>query len=229
MKRFIAICLVVLLSLALPLTVMAAELTSCTVTADSVAGAPGETVTVAVRIADNPGFTNFAIALDYDREHLTLKSIETKDGATSYLCGSNVSINKTWDADEKEYGFVVSASADPVKENGILFTVTFEIAADFVGEAQVTPVVKYIRNNEAVFSIFEEIRATVTSGTVTSVLVGDVNGDGIIEYNDVMMAYKAFLGEAELTTEQLAVVDTNRNGTVEEAEYQAIYQIYIGG
>ena len=229
MKKIIAVTLAVLLSLALPLTVMAAELTSCTVTADSVAGAPGEMVTVAVRIADNPGFTNFAIALDYDHEQLTLKSIETKDGATPYLCGSNVSINKAWDADEKEYGFVVSASADPVKEDGILFTVTFEIAADFVGEAQVTPVVQYIRNNEAVFSIFEEIHATVVAGTVISVLVGDVNGDGIIEYNDVMLAYKAFLGEAELTTEQLAVVDTNRNGTVEEAEYQAIYQIYIGG
>lgn len=229
MKKFIALFLVVLLSLALPLTVMAAELTSCTVTAESVAGAPGETVTVEVRIADNPGFTNFAIALDYDREHLTLKSIETKDGNNPYLCGSNVSINKTWDEEEKEYGFVVSASADPVKENGILFTVTFEIAADFVGEAQVTPVVQYIRNNEAVFYIFEEIHGAVTPGTVASVLVGDVNGDGIIEYNDVMLTYKAFLGEAELTPEQMAVVDTNRNGTVEEAEYQAIYQIYIGG
>lgn len=229
MKKFIGILLAVLLSLALPLTVMAAELTSCTVTADSVAGAPGETVTVAVRIADNSGFTNFAIALDYDREHLTLKSIETKDDDTPYRCGSNVSINKAWDEDEKEYGFVVSASADPVKENGILFTVTFEIAADFVGEAQVTPVVQYIRNNEAVFSIFEEIHATVTDGTVTSVLVGDVNGDGIIEYDDVMLVYKAFLGEAELTAQQMGVVDSNRNGTVEEAEYQAIYQIYIGG
>ena len=229
MKKFIAVTLAVLLSLALPLGVMAAELTSCTVTADSVAGEPGETVTVAVKIADNPGFTNFAIALDYDREHLTLKSIETQNGDDPYLCGSNVSINKTWDENEKEYGFVVSASADPVKENGILFTVTFEIAADFVGEAQVTPVVQYIRNNEAVFSIFEEIHATVTAGMITSVLVGDVNGDGIIEYNDVMMAYKAFLGETELTAEQMAVVDTNRNGTVEEAEYQAIYQIYIGG
>ena len=229
MKKFIAVTLAVLLSLALPLGVMAAELTSCTVTADSVAGEPGETVTVAVKIADNPGFTNFAIALDYDREHLILKSIETQNGDDPYLCGSNVSINKTWDENEREYGFVVSASADPVKENGILFTVTFEIAADFVGEAQVTPVVQYIRNNEAVFSIFEEIHATVTAGMITSVLVGDVNGDGIIEYNDVMMAYKAFLGETELTAEQMAVVDTNRNGTVEEAEYQAIYQIYIGG
>jgi len=229
MKKFIAFFLAVLLSLAIPFQVLAAELTSCTVTAESAAGAPSEEVTVEVRIGDNPGFTNFAIALDYDREHLTLKRINTKDGSTPYLCGSNVSINEVWDAEEKEYGFVVSASADPVKEDGILFTVTFEIAADFVGVAQVTPVVQYIRNNEAVFSIFEQINGVVTAGTVTSVLVGDVNGDGIIEYNDVMLAYKAFLGEAELTEEQLAVVDSDRSGTIEEAEYQAIYQIYIGG
>lgn len=229
MKKFIAFFLAVLLSLAIPFQVLAAELTSCTVTAESAAGAPGEEVTVEVRIGDNPGFTNFAVALDYDREHLTLKRINTKDGSTPYLCGSNVSINEVWDAEEKQYGFVVSASADPVKEDGILFTVTFEIAADFVGVAQVTPVVQYIRNNEAVFSIFEQINGVVTAGTITSVLVGDVNGDGIIEYNDVMLAYKAFLGEAELTEEQLAVVDTNRNGTIEEAEYHAIYQIYIGG
>ena len=229
MKKFIAITLAVLLSLAIPFQVLAAELTSCTVTAESAAGAPGEEVTVEVKIGDNPGFTNFAIALDYDREHLILKSINTKDGGTPYLCGSNVSINEVWDAEEKEYGFVVSASADPVKENGILFTVTFEIAADFAGETQVTPVVQYIRNNEAVFSIFEQINGVVTAGTITSVLVGDVNSDGIIEYNDVMLAYKAFLGEAELTQEQMAVVDTNRNGTIEEAEYQTIYTIYIGG
>ena len=233
MKKIIAVTLAILLTLALPLGVMAAKLTSCTVTVDSVAGEPGETVTVAVKLADNPGFTNFAIALNYDREHLILQSIETKNGDASYLCGSNVSVNKTWDESEMEYGFVVSASADPVKENGILFTVTFEIAADFLGETQITPVVQYIRNNEAVFSIFEEIRANVAIGTITSVLVGnvhgDVNGDGIIEYNDVMLAYQAFLGKSELAPEQMIVVDTNRNGTVEEAEYQAIYQIYIGG
>ena len=199
MKKIIGILLAVLLSLVLPLSVLATELTSCTVAAESVAGAPGEEVTVEVRIGDDPGFTNFAIALDYDREHLTLKSINTTDGNTPYLCGSNVSINEVWDAEEKEYGFVVSASADAVKENGVLFAVTFEIAADFVGEAQVTPVGQYIRNYEAVFSIFEQIHAAVTAGTVTSVLVGDVNGDGIIEYNDVMLAYKAFLGDAELT------------------------------
>ena len=229
MKKFIALFLVALLSLALPLSVLATELTSCTVTAESVVGAPGEEVTVEVRIGDNPGFTNFAIALDYDCQYLSLKSINIEDGGTPYLCGSIVSINALWDEEEKEYGFVVSASADPVKENGVLFTVTFEVAADFVSETEVTPIVRYIRNNEAVFSVFEEITATVTPGWVLSGLAGDVNGDGIIEYNDVMLAYKAFLGEAELTDEQMAVADSNCNGTVEEAEYQAVYQIYIGG
>ena len=68
MKKIIGILLAALLSLVLPLSVLATELTSCTVAAESVAGAPGEEVTVEVRIADNPGFTNFAIALDSDPE-----------------------------------------------------------------------------------------------------------------------------------------------------------------
>jgi len=229
MKKEIAIVLAALIVLGVPFSAAASELTGCTVTADCAAGVPGETVTVAVRISDNPGFTNFAIALDYDREQLTLKSIETKNGDVPYLCGSHVSVNEAWDAEEKVYGYVISACADPVKENGILFTVTFEIAADFAGQAQITPVVQYIRNNEAVFSIFAEIRAEITAGAVILILPGDVNGDGIVEYNDVMLAYQAFLGEAELTAEQMAAVDTNRNGIVEEAEYQAIYLIYIGG
>ena len=159
MKKIIGIMLATLLGLVFPLTVLATELTDCVVTAGSAVGSPGETVTVEVRIADNPGFTNFAIALDYDREHLILKNINTMEGDTPYLHGSDVSINKTWDEEEKTYGFVVSASADPVRANGTLFSVTFEIAPEFIGEAEVTPVVQYIRNNEAVFSVFEEIRA----------------------------------------------------------------------
>ena len=212
MKKRIAILLAALMVVAIPVTV-AAEMTTCTVTADSVVAQPGQTVTVAIRIEDNPGFTNYAIALDYDRENMTLKSIE---GPVDSAVNS-------------ESGLVVSASAEAVKDDCILFTATFEIAEDFEGPGAVTPQVQYIRNNEAVFSIFEEIHAAVQPGTVTCILAGDVNGDGVVEYNDVMLAYKAFLGEAELTPEQLAAVDVSGNGTVEEAEYQAIYQIYIGG
>lgn len=230
MKRFISILLVVLLSLSLCITAAAAELTSCAVTVTSVSGTPADTVTVAVSIGENPGFTNFAIALDYDPKCLTLKHIETVSDSASNLCGVHVSLNTQWETVEgKTLGYVVAAASEPVRGNGILFTATFEIAAGFVGETQIRPQVRYIRNNEAVFSIFEEIHATDTAGTVTSVLIGDVNGDSIVEYDDVMLAYKAFLGEAELTETQMTMVDTNRNGIVEEAEYKTIYQIYIGG
>lgn len=222
MKKITGILLAVVFSLALPLTA-AAELTGCTIAAVSQAAAPGETVTVEIRMEDNPGFTNLAIALDYDREKMTLTGVEPK-------VEMPVSVNTNWkDSEGNAMGFLVCAASEPVKENGVLFTATFELSADFSGEAMVTPKVQYIRNNEAVFSIFESITATVNPGIITAVLAGDVTGDGIIEYNDVMLAYKAFLGEAELTAAQLAAVDTNGNGTVEASEYQAIYDIYIGG
>ena len=215
MNRLIRWLLAAALCLALPLGALASELTGCTVTADAVAGAPGETVTVAVRIGDNPGFTNFSVSLDYDREALTLTGIEAVTGGGQ------------WAVNQGE-ALVVFAAADPVEEDGILFTATFRVSEGFSGETRVTPAVGYIRNNGAVFSLFEEIRADIIPGAVTCAMAGDVSGDGIVEYNDVMLAYKAFLGQA-LSPEQMAAVDRNGNGTVEEEEYQAIYQIYMGG
>lgn len=230
MKKTIGIFLAALLSLVIPLSAAATELTTCTVTAESVEAAPGATVTVAIRIAGNPGFTNFAISLDYDREHLTLMQIATSNGDTPYLCGKQTAVNLHWNDDT---GFVVAATEKPVKDDGILFVATFAIDPEFLGEAYVTPVVGYIRNNEAVFSVFEQIRAVIAKGKIRSdlsgVLAGDLTGDGVVEYNDVMLAYQAYLGEAQLTAAQMAAVDTDRNGTVEETEYRAVYQIYLGG
>lgn len=229
MKKIIGILQAVLLGLILPLTVAATELTSCTVSVDSAAAAPGETVTVAVRMTDNPGFTNLAIGLDYDREILNLKNIDISEDNV-YLNGAQTSVNTEWmDGNGESFAYAVLASGETVKGEGLLFSATFELAGNFTGEIKITPVVQYVRNNEAVFSIFEQLHANAVAGTVTSVLPGDVNGDGIVEYDDVMLAYKVYLGEAELTAEELAVVDRNGNGAIEAEEYQMIYQIYIGG
>lgn len=223
MKKQIVLLLVALAILGMPLAAAAAELTACTVAALDAAGTPGGMVTVEVRMTDNPGFTNLAVSLQYDRDHLTLKSIDAAS-----LSANVVSSNLQWEASDT-YGYVVTASADPVKDDGTLFTATFEIAEGYVGDTEVTPVVHYIRNNEAVFSIFQEIQAQILSGNITVLMSGDVNGDGIVEYDDVMLAYKAFLGQETLTEQQLAVVDQNGNDSVEETEYQSVYQSYIGG
>ena len=232
MKKILISFLVVLLALGISVTAYATEVTTCKVTADTVVGTPGETVTVPVRIEANPGFTNFAISLSC-AEGLTLKSIETLDSDSEpYLCGTQVSTNLQWKAPEADtaMGYVVCAAAAPVKKDGILFTATFAVGEAFNGAAAVTPTVVYVRNNEADFSAFEEITADVTPGAVLSVLYGDVTGDGIVEYDDVMLAYRASMEDGpELTPLQMAAVDRDGSGVIEEAEYKAIYTIYIGG
>ena len=226
MKRAMAIALSLLLCLGVPMMVCAEEVTTCTVTADSIPTPPGELITVPVRIAENEGFTNFAISLEYDPEMLQLVSVNTAESEAAYLCGTQTAVKTEQD---KGTCFIVSASADAVSEDGILFTVTFRISEALKEYTVVTPVVHYIRNNEAVFSVFEEITASVAAGTITVIVSGDLNGDGVVEYDDVMLACKASLGEVVLTEEQQLLADLNNDKKIDSADAEAIYRIYTGG
>ena len=155
MKKFIGILLFLLYFLGVPLLVYAEEVTTCTITADSVPTPPGEQITVPVRITENQGFTNFAISLEYDPEKLELISINTMDSEIPYLCGTQVSTNLSWvNGEKKSCGYIVSASSDAISGDGILFTATFRMREDLKDFASITPVVHYIRNNSSVFSIF---------------------------------------------------------------------------
>ena len=208
----------------------AEEITTCSVSVDSVPTPPGEQITVPIRITENQGFTNFAISLEYDPEKLELLSINTTDDQNSYLCGSMVSTNMDWKNEEgKSCGYVVSGSENAVSGDGVLFTATFRVSQDFDDSTMVTPVVLYVRNNAAVFSIFEEITASVTSGTITAILAGDVTGDGMVEYDDVMKVYKASLGEVSLTAEEKLLADINGDQIIDNLDVEEIYRIDTGG
>lgn len=230
MKKVISILLSLLYLLGAPLLAFADEVTTCSIVADSVPTPPGEQITVPVRITENQGFTNFAISLEYDHEKLELISINTMDGETPYLCGTQVAANISWqNAEKKSCGYIVSASAEAVSGDGILFTATFQVSQDLTDYTTVTPVVHYVRNNSAVFSIFEEIRASVISGTITAIVAGDVTGDGVVEYDDVMQIYKASLGEVVLTDEQKILADINGDRVIDNLDVEEIYRIYTGG
>lgn len=91
-------------------------------------------MTVPIRISGNRGFTNFGIALDYDREQLELLSIQTAEGETPYLCGTTVAVNTQWTGtDEKTFGYVTAALEEAATADGILFTATFRVSGDFSG------------------------------------------------------------------------------------------------
>lgn len=224
MKKLICWTLAVLMLLGLTTAAYAAE-TTCTVSADSVTAGAGEEVTVSIRITGNPGFTNFGIFLDYDREKLTLVEVEDVAGEIS---GENLQ----WeDPEGKERCYVTSASASAVTGDVVLFTAKFTTAEDFTGTAQVTPEVHYIRNNTAVFSVFEEITATVESGTVgegNDVLLGDVNGDGTVTMKDMQMIYNAATGQLVLTAAQEKAADANGDGEVTMKDMQLVYKHCTG-
>lgn len=230
MKKVISILLSLLYLLGVPMFAFAEEITTCSVSVDSVPTPPGEQITVPIRITENQGFTNFAISLEYDPEELELLSINTTDDQNSYLCDSMVSTNMDWkNAEGKSCGYVVSASENAVSGDGVLFTATFRVSQDFDDSTMVTPVVLYVRNNAAVFSIFEEITASVTSGTITAIVAGDVTGDGVVEYDDVMKVYKASLGEVSLTEEEKLLADINGDQSIDNLDVEEIYRIYTGG
>lgn len=223
MKKVISILLSLLYLLGVPTFAFAEEITTCSIMADNVPTPPGEQITVPIRITDNPGFTNVAISLEYNSEKLKLISINTPGDQNSSLVSTNID----WKKPEGEScGYMVFVSENMVSGDGILFTATFQVSQDFKDYTAVTPVVHYVRNNAAVFSIFEEITASVTSGTITAIVAGDVNGNGIVEYDDVMMVYKASVGEVDLPEE---VADINGDQSIDNLDVEAIYRIYTGG
>ena len=230
MKKVVCCILAAALVFGLSLNALAAERTDCIVSADSLPAAAGETVTVPIRISGNPGFTNFGIALDYDREQLELLSIQTAEGETPYLCGPAVSVNPDWKgADEKTYGYVTAASADPIPGDGILFTATFRVSGGFSGAAAVTPVIQYLRSNQSLFPVFDAIKAEAEAGTLSSVLTGDYDRNGIVNVIDVMGLYNAIGNGDGFTEADMARLDINQDGTVNAMDVMGIYRIVMGG
>ena len=230
MKKIISVILAIALISVLAVTAMAAEIADCTVAADSVSATAGGTVTVPIRISGNRGFTNFGIALDYDREQLELLSIQTAEGETPYLCGTTAAVNTQWTGtDEKTCGYVTAALEEAAAKDGILFTATFRLSESFSGTAAVKPVVQYMRSNQRLLSVFDAIPVTAVSGTVSTVLVGDYNQDGEVDMFDAMGLYGAVSTGTDFAEEDYSRLDVNQDGEINMFDVMAIYGIVSGG
>lgn len=225
MKKMISFIFAVVLMFSLGLTVYAEESVDCEISADATAVLSGGQVIVPVRIAENPGFTNFAIALDYDRDALTLVSINTvSEEDAAYLCGTQVSTNMAWeDENGTAYGYIVSAASDVVTEDGILFTATFDVKDGCCDTAEVKPIIKYLRENSDDPAVFEDVTVNAVAGCVNAVICGDVNGDGEVKANDAALTYAIVNNKLEPTAEQLLAVDVNGDGEVKANDAALVY------
>ena len=59
-------------------------------------------------------------------------------------------------------------------------------------------------------------------------MVGDVNGDGSVKSNDLLMLKKYLLGLEDLTTSQLANADINGDGDVKSNDLLQLKKMLLG-
>jgi hypothetical protein len=72
------------------------------------------------------------------------------------------------------------------------------------------------------------VSAVVTVTAVTDFLLGDVNGNGAVNMQDVMLIYQHYRGKIVLTAEQRLAADVNGNGAVNMQDVMLVYQYYRG-
>lgn len=229
LKQRLAALLAAALLLGFAPAALAEAGSGCTIQASELSAGPGETVEVTVSLTGNPGFTNLAVALDYDREKLTLTALRPAEAE-----GLLTAVNPSWTGGEGEsLGFLTLASAEALEEDMTLLTASFTVKEGASGEAAVTPQVVYMRDNTALFSVFEAKNAAAAAGkvsirTAAAVLMGDINGDGKVNIVDAARTYAAVNGRYTLSEEQTQRVDVNGDGKINIVDAARVYA-YING
>ena len=179
---------------------------------------PGEEVSVPITIKNNPGLNNLSVVLSYDVDKFTL--VSTKNG--------DVFLDKEFDEELKDDGsckFTWISSTDNTCD-GVLVTMTFK-AADSIeeGEYNIT-----FADSVASDSTEEEKYLVLVDGTIVNsiTMLGDVNGDGEVDFADGIRILKHDVGLIDLTGDALVTGDVNGDGEVDFADAILVLKFDVG-
>ena len=136
---------------------------AATITVETVKKAvkEGDTVTLNVSIAGNPGFVAFDFTVKYDAGKLELTKAEKGNIEGSFTGNKDTGkVNLSVAADKKEY-----------TEDGVLFTLTFKVKADVADGTQVTLETKTFKNANGA-----NVPATIVAGGINDTTGGNTTG-----------------------------------------------------
>ena len=239
MKKILSLVLALALTLALGIPALAADaeeaLPQITLTASADKAAAGKTVTLTLSLTGAlTDISSFEYYIHYDPTVVTLT--ESKAGAASGL----VKIGTPPDANyaKTEKNAAVTVSAVKLADNG-----KFSVSAGTVAELTFTVNQDAAEDTSAGFALeklavcdstFEETAVPVKTETApvvkvgSSILLGDVNGDGEIDNLDANMIFRFYNGKVTLTDEQLAAADVNGDGEVDNLDANMVFRFYNG-
>ena len=121
----------------------------------------GDTVTLNVSIAGNPGFAAFDFTVKYDAGKLELTKAEK----------GNIEGSFTGKEDTGKVNFIAAADKKECTEDGVLFTLTFNVKADCADGAQVTLNTTTFKNAQNV-----KLSPTIVAGGINVTTGGSTTG-----------------------------------------------------
>ncbi len=177
----------------------------------SVRGIVGNQVKVAISLKNNPGIASMSLKLDYDANILKLVKVEDRGilGEQVHNPSLGVPYYLSWVNDTATENFT---------ENGNIVILTFEILEDApLGKTPIS--VSYDYDDFDIYDVNgEKVAFATQNGTVdvATVLLGDVNGDGIVNNYDRLLLTRWLAKWPEALEKGIieAAADVNCDGKV---------------
>ena len=121
----------------------------------------GDTVTLNASIAGNPGFAAFDFTVKYDAGKLELTKVEQGNIKGSFTGNENTG----------KVNFIAAADKKECTEDGVLFTLTFNVKADCADGAQVTLNTTTFKNAQG-----DKLSPTIVAGGINVTTGGSTTG-----------------------------------------------------
>lgn len=211
-KKLITVFLALVMILtAFPASTLVVAADSTTITVESVNAIPGKKVDVNISIKNNPGIMGAALEISYD-EGMSL--VESKTGTAfdalamtkpeSYASPCKFA----WDA--------LELNDEDVKD-GILLTLTFEIADDVEADSKLKIKISY-SNGNIIDSSMNDVPLRINNGTVSVIdyIPGDLNGDESVNLSDVILIRRFITGYEVKVNKSAADVDGDGEITMKD-------------
>ncbi len=191
------------------------------------------------------GIAAYVVTVNWDPSVLQLVA----SGASNSYCSFTDTFGDGWNmipdsgntvvnADPSKGTITVSSgsAANRATADGTLFLLEFKpLKAAANTEIKVSLGSSTVSAQAALSSESGKITNVVQSTTLklsvagdTTVVRGDINGNGIIDAQDCFMARRAFFGLMSLKEKQLQTIDFNHNGAVDAGECLKLRRAYFG-
>ena len=192
-----------------------------TIDVDIVSSCAGKTATVAISINNNPGILGASFEVSYD-EKLTLLSVESGEALSTLAYTAPGTLTNPC-----SFGWDGIDVAD--KTNGVVLTLTFKVPDNAqIGDSYE---INVSYDNGSIFDEkMQALNFDIVSGSIEILdyTSGDLNDDGVINMQDVVLLRRYIVGGYDVDINTMAA-DVNRDDTLNMQDVVLIRRYIVGG